>query len=44
MGKGDQKTRRGKINRGTCGKSRLSLKKLRSNKKNDRIRLHKSAF
>lgn len=33
MGKGDQKTRRGKINRGSYGNTRLSQKNLRRKKK-----------
>ncbi|XOD68652.1 MAG: 30S ribosomal protein THX [Flavobacteriales bacterium AspAUS03] len=36
MGKGDQKTRRGKINRGTTGKLRLSFKNLKNNRKKDK--------
>ncbi|WP_103327961.1 30S ribosomal protein THX [Bacteroidetes bacterium endosymbiont of Geopemphigus sp.] len=35
MGKGDQKTRHGKINRGTYGSTRLSQKNLRRKKKTD---------
>lgn len=33
MGKGDQKTRRGKINKGTSGNTRLSQKNIRRKKK-----------
>ncbi|XCI75505.1 MAG: 30S ribosomal protein THX [Flavobacteriales bacterium] len=38
MGKGDQKTRRGKINRGTAGNLRLSLKNLKRDRKKAKTR------
>lgn len=33
MGKGDKKSRRGKINKGTSGKTRPSLKNIKRQKK-----------
>ncbi len=36
MGKGDKRTKRGKIWRGSTGKTRLKKKKIKTDEKNDK--------